>query len=102
MEKSLKNIITLLLIVASAAAGYYFFVVKDAADLVSGNSALSQELFADVQRYAERRQTISRIQLDTQIFSDTRFRSLQTFNIDGVTPPQNRANPFDVVNTRNN
>lgn len=97
MDKSIKNVITLLVVATVAIGGYYFFVVKDAADLVSGDPALSDELFASVQKYGERRTLINQIQLNTQLFNDTQFRSLRSFDVPGVMPPKTKANPFDEV-----
>ena len=97
MDSTLKNIAVILIIFTLAFVGYYFFIKKDDA-LSLDSGSISQDLFADVQRYIARREVLDRVRLDTAIFSDERFVNLVDYTLeDPEKPEQGRTNPFDEL-----
>lgn len=95
MDSTLKNATVILLVLTCAFVGYYVFIQNDNSELDPSNGALSQELFADVQKYIERSSVLSRVKLDTTIFSNERFQSLTSYATEEVTVKVGRTNPFD-------
>jgi hypothetical protein len=95
MDSSLKSVVSILVIATCAFLGYYIFVQKDADALALDGSAVTEQLFGDVQKYIERRAVLDGIALDTAIFGDERFRSLVGYPTDVVEQPVGRTNPFD-------
>ncbi len=96
MDSSLvKNITAILLIATCAFIGYYLFAQKDATTLTTENVVS----FADVQKYINRGEVLDKVRLDTTIFADPKFNSLQGFPRDEVVKPTGRPNPFDIVQT---
>jgi hypothetical protein len=94
-NSSLKNVTTLLVIFTAAVLGYYLFVQKDQSELSLEGGGVVEGLFADVQKYTERRQQLDRIRLDTSLFTDERFRSLVGYSTEVPEQPIGRENPFD-------
>ena len=99
-NSSLKNVTTILVILTAAFLGYYLFVQKDQSELALEGSGEVEKLFADVQKYTERRQQLDRIKLRTELFTDERFRSLVGYSTEVPEQPIGRENPFDEA-TRN-
>ena len=98
MDSTLKNIAVILVIFTLAFAGYYFFIQKNKTSLGLESDSISQDLFADVQRYIERREVLSRVKFDTSIFMDERFSNFVDYTpIEPVKPSAGRDNPFDEV-----
>ena len=98
MDSTLKNIAVILAIFTLAFVGYYFFIQKDTTSLALESNSISQDLFADVQRYIERREVLDRVKFDTTIFMDERFNNFVDYTqIEPVKPQPGRDNPFDEV-----
>ncbi len=101
MDNSLiKNITIVLVILTLAFLGYYLFTMKDEINLSGTSSTANQDLFGDVQKYAERRQVLDQIKLDTTLFSDERFLSLRGYTPTTPTFQEGRLNPFAVVESQ--
>ncbi len=99
MEKSLKNIASVLIILTVAFLGYYLFSQRDQGTLsFDQGGTLGQEQFVEyVQKYIERRQVLSSVALDTSIFNDAYFQSLDSYATPVPPQPVGRSNPFDEV-----
>lgn len=98
MDSTLKNIAVILVIFTLAFVGYYFFIQKDKTSLDLQADSISQDLFADVQKYIERREVLDRVKLDTTIFMDERFNNFVDYTpVEAVKPESGRDNPFDEV-----
>ncbi len=97
MNSPLKNITAILVILTIAFLGYYLFLQKDNSDLSLAGGGVAEDLFVDVQKYAERRQLLDRVQLKFDIFADARFRSLKGYPTDIEEVPIGRQNPFDEI-----
>lgn len=95
MNASLKNITTILIVLSMAFLGYYLFLQNDNSALSLDGSAVSEDLFADVQKYEERRNQLNKIKLDTTIFTDQLFTSLTGYPRDIPDQKTGRTNPFD-------
>lgn len=89
----IKNITVALVVLTMAFLGYYLFTMRDEITL-SGGTATDQDLFGDVQKYAERRQVLDQIKLDTSLFSDERFLSLKGYTPAVPVFQEGRQNPF--------
>ncbi len=98
MDASLKNIAMVLVVLSLAFLGYYVFIQKDTSSLALEGNAVSQELFANVQKYGERRNQLDQIKLDTSIFSDELFLSLKGYPREIPDQTIGRKNPFDKSN----
>lgn len=96
MDSTLKNVSVILIIFTLAFVGYYFFIQKDDATLGLDSGSISQDLFADVQKYIARREVLDKVKLDTTIFADERFDNLVDYSPEeAVMPKPGRENPFD-------
>jgi hypothetical protein len=95
MEKSIKTITVSLVIATCAFLGYYLYMQKDTFQLSLTGGDVSEKLFVDVQKYIERRNILSKVQMDTKLFSDERFRSLRGYSTEVASQPVGRTNPFD-------
>lgn len=93
---SVKNITTALVLVTLVFVGYYFFSQKDT---LTTESQVSQELFADVQKYIARREVLDQITLDTSLLSNPRFTTLTGLPRAIPAQPVSRPNPFDPANS---
>ncbi len=94
MNSNLKNIATILILCTVALGGYYLFIKRDATELNLGGTA-SGELFVDVQKYIERKDTLSQVKLNTAIFNEPRFRSLVSQTTEANPVIVGRPNPFE-------
>lgn len=98
MDSTLKNVAVILIVFTLAFFGYYLFIQKDGLVLNPASDSINQDLFADVQKYIERRQVLDNVKLDTYLFSDERFNNLMDFTPEEpVSPQPGRKNPFDEV-----
>ncbi len=98
MDSTLKNVSVILVIFTLAFVSYYFFIQKDESATDLGSGSISQDLFADVQRYIERREVLNKVKLDVTIFADERFNNLVDYTPEEpVKPIPGRDNPFDDV-----
>lgn len=95
----IKNITVALVILTMAFLGYYLFTMRDEITL-SGGTATGQNLFSDVQKYAERRQVLDQIRLDTSLFSDERFLSLKGYTATTPVYQEGRQNPFAIAESQ--
>lgn len=95
MNASLKNIAVVLVALSLVFLGYYFYSQTDSTSLSLGSSAVSADLFADVQKYEERRNQLNSIKLDTTIFTDQLFMSLTGYSREIPEQTTGRNNPFD-------
>lgn len=95
MNGSLKNVAIVLVVLSLAFLGYYFFVQTDNSALSLDGSAVSEDLFVDVQKYEERRNQLNKIKLDTTIFTDQLFTSLKGYPRNIPDQEIGRDNPFD-------
>ncbi len=98
MSSSMKNITVSLLLITLAVAGYYFFVQKDKSGLEQDSMALTQDMMVNTQIFMERRNTLDKTTLDTEIFSNPVFKSYRSFNEPILEEPVGRANPFGRTN----
>jgi hypothetical protein len=96
MDKSIKNIAVLLVLATCALLGYYFFAQKGTTNLLLTNTDTAT-LFADVQKYVERRRQLDTVKMSTDLFTDPYFRSLVSYSTPVPTQPVGRDNPFDPV-----
>jgi len=91
--KQYQNIFVIIGLVVIAFVGYSFFVTGDSdnplvvQDIDQSQTAVEQELLSLLLE-------LRSIQLNTRLFSDERFQSLQDFNQDIVSEPVGRSNPF--------
>jgi hypothetical protein len=97
MDSSLKNVTTILVILTCAFLGYYVFMQKGTTELALDGSAVTKDLFVDVQKYIERRNVLDKVTMDTSVFNEERFRSLKGYPTDVPTQPKGRVNPFDTA-----
>ena len=91
--KQYQNIFVIIGLVVIAFVGYSFFVTGGndnplvVQDIDQSQTAVEQELLSLLLE-------LRSIQLNTTLFSDERFQSLQDFNQDIVSEPVGRSNPF--------
>lgn len=95
----IKNITVALVVLTMAFLGYYLFTMRDEITLSSG-TATGQDLFGDVQKYAERRQVLDQVKLDTSVFSDERFLSLKGYTPTIPVYQEGRQNPFAIAESQ--
>ena len=88
----LKNLFVILGLVLLVGLGYYLYTTNGSASLDSSNANMSLEAeSADLIRKVE---TIKRITIDRDLFSDPRFATLQSFATPVPIYPVGRTNPF--------
>lgn len=95
--KRYKNLLLFLGIIVLAAAGYFFFIgggdnggsqlSAQSADGTAGGNAQQSELVSLLLG-------LQSIQLDSSLFEDPAFRSLQDFSTELSSQPVGRSNPF--------
>ena len=94
--KKYRNIITIGLVVIAAFIAYSIFYTPDTGSPLtqtqvnSEQAALEQELLALLFE-------LRSIELDTTIFDDARFRSLEDFGQEIISEPVGRDNPFAPI-----
>jgi len=92
-----KNIITIFSIVVLLGLGYYLYLNQGAASLDFVTSqTVSEQLTQNTQMYIERQRLLQEVQLDFEIFSDERFRNLQSFELPVPLIPSGREQLFDA------
>lgn len=102
MSPLIKNIGGALLALTLAYVGYSFYVQSSDAALESGASSYTEQMVTDAQIFIERRATLDRLKIETQIFSDPVFSSYKTFSTPIQQTAVGRKNPFDVAEVRIN
>ncbi len=95
--KSAKNIITLLGIVLIAALGYYLYTQNSSLD-TSGQSEVVRQASMEAAVFRDRLNDIKSIQIDSAVFMDPKFQSLQDFSPAPVSLPVGTQNPFTISN----
>lgn len=81
-------------LLAVAALGYYLYTQQQASELLVESNLLSSEAAAESADLLRRLNEVKKIELDTSVLSDPRFRLL-TNNQTPVLPDNiGRANPF--------
>lgn len=95
MSKTAKNLIVILGLITVAFGGYFMFTQQTATTLsFEANDTVFQNMQANSQLFIQRRQQLSKINLDVSFFTDDRFLSLQSFDSPIVEQPVGRDNPF--------
>lgn len=93
MSSLVKNIVAIIGLVVLAALGYYLFLAEDKAALDDTADMVGQgEL--ETQEFLRRLDSLQRISLPTDIFSDPRFISLMDFGSTPEEVPYGRETPF--------
>jgi len=97
MSPLIRNIVTLIIILLVGVGAYMLVVQQPAgsADLVTVES--NPLLGGDNAVFLRQLQEIRRIEMDTSIFSDSRFLSLRNFRLELVDEPTGRDNPFQPI-----
>lgn len=95
MSASLKYILIALGLATLVFAGYYFFIGSGGATLsFSNNDAVMSNMLANSQLFIDRRQQLEQVSLDTSLFTDPRFTSLQSYAAQLEEQPIGRTDPF--------
>lgn len=103
MSATGKYIIIALGLATLAYAGYYFLFASGSATTVSfdTNEAVMQNMLADSQLFIDRRQKLEAVSLDTSLFSDERFLSLDSFVEEVPNQGIGRNDPFAPIGNTN-
>lgn len=76
----IKNIIAALSVVLLLALAYYLFFMGNDMDLeFASTEAVSAQLLQNTQIFVERQRTMQQIDLKTELFQDSRFSELSSF-----------------------
>jgi len=87
--------ILILGVVAIAAAGWYWYSSRPVASDDLASASTTSDMLATAQIFVERSARLSAIQLDTEVLTDTQFRSLRSFTTPVRERPIGRDNPFE-------
>lgn len=103
MGNSAKNISIVLGLITIAFAGYYLLSVRDSAVLnFSDQAQVDETLLSKTQVFIEHRQTLNEVKMNTELFENKHFLSLQNFSTPIKERPIGRTNPFDESSVENN
>ena len=91
--KTIKNLFVLLGLMLIAGFGYYLYSTNGSLGLAGNNTDFNLE--AESSELIRRIDSIKRIQIDQDIFSDPRFTTLQSFATPLPVYSVGRNNPFD-------
>lgn len=94
MISLLKKLFIVIALGVTIALGYYLFVHKSASDVSDGSVGLRVEI--ETRDFLISLNELKSINLDSGIFSDPRFYSLENFNSPIETEPIGRDNPFEL------
>ena len=96
-----KNLLIVLGVFTVGYGGYFLYTQRSGTVLDSGNEneAVYINMLATTEVFIIRSQELSKINLDTSVLDDARFRSLKRFTKDVEDQPTGRPNPFADVET---
>lgn len=97
MSPLLKNLGGALVALTIAYVGYSFYAQSTDASLLSGASTYTEDMVTNAQIFIERRATLDKLKIETEIFSDPVFSSYRTFSKPVQGSATGRSNPFDVA-----
>jgi hypothetical protein len=96
MSNLLKNLLIALVLAVVLFLGYNLFLAED--DETSLSSATGESQAArETQAFLVRLQSLRAVDINTNVFTDSTFRSLTDFRQEIVDEPTGRANPFAPV-----
>ena len=94
MSKTFTNIAIVLGIAALAIGGYFVYSQMSSETSFKGNEQTLQNMLNNTRVFIERREILTKIDLDLELFEDERFSSLQDYSIDIQSVPAGRTDPF--------
>lgn len=95
MGKTATNLSIVLGLITIAYAGYYMYTQKSSNTLsFDSTDQTMQNMLNNTQVFIGYRQTLNKIQLDTNLFKDERFTSLRSFTTPIQDRPIGRPDPF--------
>ena len=92
MFSIIKNIIVIVGLLLVAGLGYYLFINKDSLGLEATPVDMKAE--AQSEDFLRQIDTLKKININTELFSDPRFTRLQSFATPVPVLPIGRSNPF--------
>lgn len=97
MTDTLKNILVGGVFILLLGLGYYMISQSDSVTLsTDGVSLVSDNLLANTQAFIDRGATLQQLQIQTDIFTDTRFTSLRSYATAVPEQSVGRSNIFDA------
>lgn len=93
MMSVLKNIFVIVGLLLVAGLGYYLY--QDGSLLEGANQNGDLQVEAQSEEFIRRLETLKRISINDELFSDPRFTSLRSFATPVPVLPIGRSNPFE-------
>lgn len=97
MTSVLKNIIVLLGLVLIAGLGYYLYTQNISLNTSGDNIAVTNQSAAETEVFLRRLNDLKQIDLNTKLFTDSRFTSLTSYATDVPVLFVGRGNPFKKI-----
>lgn len=94
MKSFFKTLMMLVALLVTAGLGYYLYVNRSLQD--SSNNGIATDVSAEAAVFLHRLNELKEIELNSDILSDERFSSLNTFSAPVVAEEIGRTNPFEV------
>lgn len=91
MTPAIQNTLIILSLIGLAGFAYYLLVMQNSADL---NTDVSESARIESQVFLQQLNQLKSVSLQTDIFTDDRFRSLVNNSASVPSQPVGRSNPF--------
>ena len=95
MSAAMQNLLIFLGLIGLAVFAYYLLVIQSGNEL---DTSASESASIESQLFLRQLNQIKSVSLDTSIFSDQMFRSLENQSTPVNPQPVGRTNPFAVAN----
>lgn len=93
MVSVLKNIFVIVGLLLVAGLGFYLYTEGELLD--GGAQTGDMQVEAQSEEFIRRLETLKRISVDSELFTDPRFTSLRSFATPVPVLPIGRSNPFE-------